>query len=146
MAPKNPPNSPETQVFAQDSDVLIVSVSKLRVLVVDDEPLVCEMVKAMLMQDGHFVDTAPGGKEGLTRFDADHFDLVLADYRMPKMKGDQFAAAIKKRLQPKPVIMITGHPPDEAPKGIDWVLLKPFSLLQLRLAISDVLEAQDSIN
>jgi CheY-like chemotaxis protein len=124
---------------------MTVSASKLRILVVDDEPLVCEMVKAMLMQDGHEVDTAPGGREGLTRFDADHFDLVLADYRMPGMKGDQFASAIKKRLRPKPVILITGHPPNEAPKGIDWVLLKPFSLLQLRLAISDVLEAQDAI-
>lgn len=111
----------------------------------DDEPLVCEMVRAMLMQDGHSVDTAPTGRDGLTRFDADHFDLVLADYRMPGMKGDQLANAIKKRLRPKPVILITGHPPNEAPKGIDWVLLKPFSLLQLRLAISDVLEAQDTI-
>ena len=119
---------------------------KLRILVVDDEPLVCEMVRAMLLQDGHEVDTAPSGSEGLTRFDAERFDLVLADYRMPKMNGDQFACAIKKRLQPKPVILITGHPPTHAPKGIDWVLLKPFSLLQLRLAISDVMSAQDAIN
>jgi CheY-like chemotaxis protein len=121
-------------------------VSKLRILVVDDEPLVCEMVRAMLLQDGHVVDTAPGGREGLTRFDAEHFDLVLTDYRMPGMKGDAFASAIKKRLKPKPVILITGHPPNEAPKAIDWVLLKPFSLLQLRLAITDVLEAQDQID
>lgn len=103
------------------------------------------MVKAMLMQDGHAVDTAPSGSEGLTRFDADRFDLVLTDYRMPRMNGDQFASAIKKRLQPKPVILITGHPPSLPPKGIDWVLLKPFSLLQLRLAISDVIAAQDAI-
>jgi CheY-like chemotaxis protein len=126
------------------SDVLIVS-PKLRILVVDDEPLVCEMVKAMLLQDGHEVDTALAGKDALTRFDADRFDLVLTDYKMPGMKGDQVANAIKKRLQPKPVIMITGHPPNEAPRGIDWVLLKPFSLLQLRLAITDVLEAQEDI-
>ena len=104
------------------------------------------MVKAMLLQDGHEVDTALNGRDGLTRLDADHFDLVLTDYRMPGMKGDQFANAVKKRLQPKPIIMITGHPPNEAPKAIDWVLLKPFSLLQLRLAISDVVEAQDAIN
>jgi CheY-like chemotaxis protein len=104
------------------------------------------MVKAMLLQDGHSVDTANAGKDGLTRFDAEQYDLVIADYRMPRMRGDQFANAIKKRLQPKPVIMITAHPPDEAPDSIDWVLLKPFSLLQLRLAISDVVEAQDSIN
>ena len=122
-----------------------VSVSKLKILVVDDEPLVCEMVKAMLLQDGHEVNTAPGGREGLTCFDAEHFDLVLTDYRMPGMKGDAFATAIKKRLKPKPVILITGHPPNEAPTGIDWVLLKPFSLLQLRLAISDVIEARDTI-
>lgn len=121
-------------------------VSKLRILVVDDEPLVCEMVKAMLMQDGHQVDTAPSGFEGLTRFDADRFDLVVTDYRMPRMNGDQFATAIKKRLEPKPVILITGHPPNHPPKSIDWVLIKPFSLLQLRLAISDVIEAQDEIN
>ena len=53
-----------------------------RILVVDDEPFVCESVKLMLAHDGHAVETAGGGREALAKYAPDRFDLVITDYNM----------------------------------------------------------------
>ena len=49
----------------------------------------------MLLFDGHRVETAANGEEALALFQKGNFDLTMLDYEMPKMKGDQLAAAIK---------------------------------------------------
>jgi CheY-like chemotaxis protein len=114
-----------------------------RILVVDDEPFVCDAVKMMLNFDGHVVETANNGKEALALFDQGQFDLVITDFAMPSMKGDELAAAIKARAPNQPVVMITayaemlqtaGHPL----KGVDAVISKPFLLENLREAIAKV--------
>ena len=60
-----------------------------RILVVDDEPLVCDAVKMMLEFDGHVVETAPNGKDALALLERSKFDLVITDFEMPMMKGDE---------------------------------------------------------
>lgn len=113
------------------------------ILVVDDEPFVCDAVKMMLAFDGHNVETASNGKEALKIYVEGKFDLVFTDYAMPDMKGDELAAAIKARNPRQPVILITaysemlkfsGHPLT----GIDGVISKPFLLEDLRAAIARV--------
>src|SRR5206468_8124896 len=74
-----------------------------RILVVDDEPFVCDAVKMMLNFDGHVVETASNGKEALAMFEKGKYDLVITDFAMPKMKGDELAAAIKERSPKQPV-------------------------------------------
>jgi two-component system sensor histidine kinase EvgS len=66
-----------------------------RILVVDDEPFVCDAVRMMLAFDGHQVETAGSGKEALSLFQTGKYDVVLTDYAMPAMKGDELAVAIK---------------------------------------------------
>ena len=116
------------------------------ILVVDDEPLVCDAVKMMLDFDGHIVQTAGSGKAALALLEKDPFDLVITDFEMPGMKGDELAAAIKARAPKQPVVMITayaemlqasGHPL----KGVDLVISKPFLLENLREAIAKVTPA-----
>ena len=68
-----------------------------RILVVDDEPLVCDAVKMMLAFDGHVVETASNGKDALALLDKSKFDIVITDFKMPTMRGDELAAAIKAR-------------------------------------------------
>src|SRR5437870_372298 len=70
-----------------------------RILVVDDEPFVCDAVKMMLNFDGHVVETASNGKEALALFEKGKFDLVITDFAMPSMKGDELAAEIKARAR-----------------------------------------------
>jgi CheY-like chemotaxis protein len=110
------------------------------ILVVDDEPFVCDAVKMMLAFDGHKVDTAGGGPEALTMFDKAKYDLVITDYKMPEMKGDELARAIKTRAPGQPVVMITAHAEmlkatGQTLDGVDFVISKPFLLENLREAI-----------
>lgn len=112
-----------------------------RILVVDDEPFVCEAVRMMLAFDGHQVETADGGEAALKRLDSEKFDLVITDYAMPNMKGDQLAAAIKARDPQQPVVLITAyaemlHSSGNPLKGVDFMISKPFLLENLREAIA----------
>ncbi len=114
-----------------------------RILVVDDEPLVCDAVKMMLDFDGHTVETAGSAKDALARMEKARFDVVITDFEMPVMKGDELAAVIKAKDPKQPVIMITayaemleaaGHPLT----GVDCMISKPFLLENLREAIVKV--------
>ena len=113
------------------------------ILVVDDEPLVCDAVKMMLDFDGHVVETARSAKDALAMLDMAKYDLVITDFEMPIMKGDELAAAIKARDPKQPVILITAYAEmlqasGNPLKGIDCMISKPFLLENLREAIAKV--------
>ncbi len=118
-----------------------------RILVVDDEPFVCDAVKMMLSFDGHIVETASNGQEALALFDKGKFDVVITDFAMPNMKGDELAAAIKARAPKQPVVMITAYAEmlqssGNPLKGVDFIISKPFLLENLRQAIAKVAPAE----
>jgi len=111
------------------------------ILVVDDEPLVCQTVQMLLQDDGYVVEKAKSGAEALALFEPGKFDMIFTDYFMPEMKGDQLAAAIKKRSPKQPVVMITAFPEkltsSDCPLGgIDSFICKPFEVETLRAAIA----------
>ncbi|MDB6150035.1 MAG: protein of unknown function, putative Histidine kinase [Chthoniobacter sp.] len=116
--------------------------SSLRILVVEDEPLVREVVGVYLAEDSHRVVTASNGREGLEKFKAEGpFDLVMTDRAMPEMNGDALAAEIKKLQPQQPVLLLTGFGDlmsgaGEQPPGVDLVVSKPFTLATLRSAIA----------
>ena len=118
-----------------------------RILVVDDEPFVCEAVRMMLAFDGHVVETASSGEDALAIFEREKFDLVITDFAMPSMKGDELAAAIKARNPNQPVVMITAYAEmlqnSASPmKGVDFLISKPFLLENLREAIAKTFSAR----
>ena len=122
------------------------AIAKKKIMVVDDEPFVCDAVKMMLAFDGHDVQTANSGKEALELFAKSKFDLVITDFSMPSMKGDELAAAIKNRVPGQPVIMITAYAEmlqssGNSLPGVDFVISKPFLLENLREALIKVLPA-----
>ncbi|HWB59101.1 MAG TPA: response regulator [Chthoniobacteraceae bacterium] len=111
-----------------------------RILVVEDEPLVREVISVYLGTDNHDVTTAVDGVDGLEKYRAGKFDIVLTDRAMPQMNGDLLAQAIKKIDPDKPIILLTGFGDimlgsGEQPGGVDLVLSKPFTMSQLRDAI-----------
>ena len=115
-----------------------------RILVVDDEPAVGDAIKMMLKFDGHAVQTASGSKEALSLLEQGKFDLIITDYSMPGMKGDELAAVIKQRLPHQPIIMISAYAEmlksyGNPLPGVDFMLSKPFSMADLREAIVRVL-------
>ena|SRR5687767_14973855 len=110
-----------------------------RILVVDDEPLVCESVAMLLAHDGHDVETAGSGEEALSKQSSGQYDVVITDFSMPGMKGDELSAELKLRAPSLPVIMLTAFPPPTRPVTIDLVLTKPFFLETLRQGLKRVL-------
>lgn len=115
-----------------------------KILVVDDEPFVCDAVKLMLAFDGHEVQTANSGKEALSIFEKGKFDLIITDFAMPAMKGDELAAAIKSQAPDQPIVMITAYAEmlqssGNPLAGVDSIISKPFLLDDLRAAMVKVL-------
>jgi PAS domain S-box-containing protein len=123
-------------------------VRPLRILLVDDDPLVLEACKSVLETDGHAVVTAEGGAAGIDTFrqacaGTQKFDLVVTDLGMPHVDGRQVAAAVKAVEPSRPVIMLTGwghrlRTEDEIPEFVDRVLGKPPKLQDLRIALSEL--------
>jgi CheY-like chemotaxis protein len=117
---------------------------KFRILVVDDEPTVCQSIKMLLEHDGHAVQTVDGGVAALALFEPGRFNLVITDYSMPDMKGDELAMLIRQREPDQAIIMASGLAGEQNDLGqltvnVDAVLNKPFSLAELREAVALVL-------
>lgn len=100
----------------------------------------------MLAFDGHVVETASNGKDALAMFEPAKFDLVITDFSMPAMRGDELAAAIKARAPTQPIVMITAYAEvlqtsGNPLVGVDFIISKPFLLENLREAIAKVTPA-----
>ena len=114
-----------------------------RILVVDDEALVCDSIRKVLTLDRHEVEAVTSGQEALAALKAGNFDLVIIDYEMPGMKGDKLAVAIKALSPQRPIIMMTAY--SEAlrlsgsfPLAVDLVISKPFDIHELREAVRQI--------
>jgi CheY-like chemotaxis protein len=108
-----------------------------RILVVDDEEVLRDLLAEMLADEGHQVDTACDGLEALDWLDHHHYDAVFTDLRMPGLDGPSLYAAIWKRQDEDPprIIFMTGQAALSADFLRDTrepILEKPFSLSAAR--------------
>lgn len=118
----------------------------MRILAVDDDPLVLRSVKDILAMEGHDVVMAGGGRQGIDAFrDAQKgsrpFDLVITDLGMPYMDGRKVATAIKEISPSTPVILLTGWGQrlvveGDLPPHVDRLVSKPPKLGDLREALA----------
>ena len=119
-----------------------------KLLVVDDDPNICDILKTHFEKEGCEVVTASDGVEGLSQFRSSAPDLVLLDIMLPKMDGQQVLAEIRKESA-KPVIMVTakGEVFDKVlnlEMGADDFVVKPFDLKELSARIKAVLRRYQS--
>jgi signal transduction histidine kinase len=122
---------------------------KLRILVVDDQEIICELIAEYLKGDGHHVVTAVEGIEALAVFEREGFDLVITDHSMPGMNGVQLASAMKTLVPETKVILLTGFGDEmmgrgERPTDIDLVLGKPVSAANLRQGVFRALNGEEA--
>ena len=116
-----------------------------RILLVDDEKNIRKTVSMALKADGHGVELASDGIEGLERFGEGHnFDLVLTDQRMPGLVGERLAVEIRERAPEVKIIMMTAFAsPELVVKMLETrasdFLRKPFALVSLRRAVQSAL-------
>ena len=98
------------------------------VLLIDDNKLGLAARKAVLEELGYHITAVSSPTEGLRRFDEQHLDLVVTDFKMPRMNGVEFIAKAKKIKPEVPIILLTGFADalgfDEANTGADIVIQK----------------------
>lgn len=88
---KHPDSPPSSERFASR----VQDRKQARILVVDDEPVICRSMKRILERQGYSVATAESGNEAIGAYRMERFDLVVSDYRMPNMNGYQLLMALK---------------------------------------------------
>lgn len=104
----------------------------LRVLVVDDEPVVTRSAERVLHEEGYFVESARNGREAMLRTELSHYDLLLTDLRMPEMDGISLIRQMRRSRPATGIVVITGYPSQETIEealdlGIIDYVMKPFT-------------------
>jgi signal transduction histidine kinase len=119
----------------------------LRLLIVDDDPVLNESLRGTLTEDGHCVTVALGGQAGIDAFHSaqqtpEPFDVVITDLGMPYVDGRQVVDSVRATAPRTPIILLTGwgqRPADnEQPPRADRLLSKPPRLRELRTALSEL--------
>jgi CheY-like chemotaxis protein len=121
---------------------------RLRILLVDDDPLLIKSLQDTLQEDGHVITATSGGQAGIDAFTAaaqrgEVFDVVITDLGMPHVDGRKVASSIKAISPTTPVILLTGWgqrliAANESQPHIDKVLAKPPRLHELRAVLAEL--------
>lgn len=130
-------NLPEVELVksqAMDTHINVprtFSENQPKILVVDDEAPVRELLRDLLEHDGCRVYIAPGSREALGLFEVHQFDGIFTDVGMPGMSGWELAHAIRQHNKTIPIAVVTGWgeavgSDEQREAGVDWVIAKPF--------------------
>lgn len=119
----------------------------LRILVVDNEERMCELLKASLESNDFNVDTAFDGEAGLERFRSYQYPLVITDLKMPRLSGLELLEQIKEISPETDVILMTAYATAQTAvqamkQGAYDYLIKPFDMEELRLKVDRLFEKQ----
>ncbi|MGH7283052.1 MAG: response regulator transcription factor, partial [Polyangiaceae bacterium] len=153
---KDRPSEPsDTQVSRIDeafapprppSHGIVTRSSTSRVLLVEDDPAMRDLVKSMLEADGLQVDTAESGEAAAERTVAETFDLMVLDWNLPGMSGIELCRKLRRdqRLAIMPILFLTGHASsrdvvEAFSSGADDFVSKPFRAPELNARILGLL-------
>jgi signal transduction histidine kinase len=142
------PSQASSLVDADETARFPAVARRLRILLVDDDPLLTKSLQDTLQEDGHVVAATSGGQAGIDAFTAaaqrgEVFDVVITDLGMPHVDGRKVASSIKAISPTTPVILLTGWgqrliASNESQPHIDKVLAKPPRLHELRAALAEL--------
>jgi CheY-like chemotaxis protein len=116
-----------------------------RILLVDDNTIVRDMLVDLVGSLGYHADAAVGGEEALDLFDRGRYGVVLTDLVMPGMSGWEVLAALRQRDPHIPVVIVTGSPVVDDPRAAQpgvAVLKKPVDVTALDSMIKQMLRAR----
>jgi CheY-like chemotaxis protein len=146
---------PDTPAVDAAATTMASSVPVLRILIVDDDPLVLKSLRDALESDGHLVTTADGGQAGIDVFLAAKahgtaFPVVITDLGMPYVDGRKVSSAIKTASPETIVLMLTGWgqrlaSDGDIPPDVDRLLSKPPKVRELRKALARCWEARSAV-
>ncbi len=122
-----------------------------KILVIDDEPIVGERLKALLVRDGHRVESFVNPLAAMDRLQETDFDMVITDIRMAEMDGIQVLEKVFEKSRHTKVIMISGYATldlakESLTKGAFDFIAKPFKVKELRNAIKKAAKSLERDN
>src|ERR1044071_6019970 len=121
-----------------------------RILVVDDQEYVRDLLRDILDKEGCEAVVAESGRQALSLFDRGTFDAVFTDIGMPDMNGWEFSRALRQRDRKIPIAVITGwgeavSSHERQAAQVDWVIAKPFETPQIVEMVHDVSRSRGMI-
>jgi len=140
----------ETKEAGEGAEKPLGMMRPAKILVIDDEEAVRDILCRLLRTKGHQVEVASNGEEGIKLFRDQEFDLVFTDLGMPKISGWEVGRALKRLNSKIPVIMITGWGMElsrekMSENGIDLIISKPFNFDQVSQLIFEAMELKEKI-
>jgi DNA-binding NtrC family response regulator len=112
-----------------------------RLLLVDDEPTLLQLLKRYLERQGHDVETFESAEKALEAFDADpqRYDLVITDLTLPGLSGAEMLERMRVKNPKLPAVISSGYPYEPQLKGVEF-LQKPFLPQMLAEQVSTMLQ------
>jgi len=145
---------PAAVANASARPAVLEAAPRLRLLLIDDDPMLLQSMRDALEVDGHTVITASGGKEGISIFRSaldrgENFAAVLTDLGMPHVDGRKVAAEVKEASPSTPVILVTGWgqrliAEGDIPATVDRVISKPPKLREVREVLAALCRSPSS--
>jgi CheY-like chemotaxis protein len=139
--------------MSSSEDQIVPPPRPLRLLLIDDDPLLLRSLRDTLELDEHEVVTADGGQAGIDAFSqalkaGTRFDAVITDLGMPYVDGRKVAARVRQLSGQVPIIMLTGWghrlvATADQPEHVDRVLSKPPKMAEIRGALSELVGARE---
>ena len=117
------------------------STAAKRVLVVDDDQLLCQALKVAFELDGHDTEFVHNGEDALAKLERNDFDVVLADYVLPGLDGAELARKNRQCRHCPHFILMSGYVQSDPSTDTDFFLHKPFTLDALREQVSRALKS-----
>lgn len=119
--------------------------SKVSVLVVDDQQMICDVVDRLLTLKGHRVTQANTGEVAIALARHRSFDIAFTDLGLPDISGYQVAAELRAGDPDLPIVLMTGHTERQIDETIiDMIIDKPFKIAQVEEAIQQLLPTSTS--
>jgi len=116
----------------------------MRILLVEDEKKLCELIERALKAERYAVDVALDGQSGWEMADAYEYDLIILDLMLPRLSGTEILRRVRRKNQVVPILILTARDATEAKvqhfeAGADDYLTKPFAFAELVMRVKALL-------
>jgi putative nucleotidyltransferase with HDIG domain len=118
-----------------------------KLLIVDDEPNICSLLRELLSRQDYQIDTCLSGQDALAKMAESHYDMLISDLKMPGINGIELIKTVKTQSPDTATVLVTGYATVETAvkalrHGADDYVTKPFNIEELRKVVSRGLESK----